>query len=76
MSLNLAFIKGNKTIDFPYQTQTKLTRHVLAANDNATRLALISYQLDVDGWAEPARKKMLAQISTLLNTEGVRLTSL
>lgn len=34
MIQNIAFKKGKKVIEFPYQTQTKLTHHVLACRTN------------------------------------------
>ncbi len=76
MSLNLVFKKGNKYIDFPFQTTTILTNHVLACSTNWERLILLAYQLNIDGWEMKEAKKILAEISEKLNDEKVVLTSI
>jgi hypothetical protein len=75
MSHNLAFKKGSKIINFPYQTQIKLTKHVLACRTNDERIRLIKYQMDVDSWPTDAIDEMLTTVLSILNDDGVRFIS-
>lgn len=75
MSHNLAFKKGKKIIDFPFQTSTKLTKHVLACRTHDERLRLLKYQLDVDGWSSNEIDNVLVKVSALLNDDSVQLIS-
>lgn len=75
MSHNLAFKKGKKIIDFPFQTSSKLTKHVLACRTNDERLRLLKYQLDIDGWSSDAIDEMIKTISDILNIDGVNLVN-
>lgn len=76
MSYNLAFKKGNKLIDFPFQSSTKLTKAVLAATYIEDRLQLIEQQLELYGWEEEEISKVIDFIQDNLKDETITLVGI
>jgi len=74
MSMNLMFaVRGGGSVDFPFQTPTKLTYAVLAAPGKATRLQLLDDAMKEWGWSKTVRSQRLTTIKALMQSPALTL---
>ena len=74
MSMNLIFaVRGGGSVDFPFQTPTKLTYAVLAAPGKATRLQLLDDEMKKWGWSRTIRCEKMRAIKALMENPVLTL---
>ena len=74
MSMNLIFmVQGGGSVNFPFQTPTKLTFAVLAAPGKATRLKLLDDAMQEWGWSKTVRSEKLRAIKALMQNPVLTL---
>lgn len=72
--MNLIFqVRGGGSVDFPFQTPSKLTYAVLAAPGNATRMQLLDDAMHGWGWSKTVRIKKLRDIKALMKNQELTL---
>jgi len=74
MSMNLAFrVKGGGIVDFPFQTNTTLTRAILAEKDCLKRIKMFDENLRRNGCDLGTRLSVMERIVTLMDNPNLEL---